>query len=863
MLHLPTAIVDVSERTALRGGIQFTLTEQETVLLQYLARQDRPVSRDELLERVWGYAKGVRTRAVDATVSRLRTKIEDTPKHPACLLSVRGLGYRLVTLTGEPSPPSRDFVGRSTERRRLSDLSMRGGPVQIIGPGGAGKTRLAREFLSGTSGTFVDLTGVTNLVEVPITIARALDVRLAHAETIEQLQQMARMLSREPRVVVLDNLEQFPAEITTLIETLCAGSAAVTVLLTSRLVLSDSWPRIDVGPLDLASAQHLLERTARRHHPHWTPPRRLDSLLDAVDRLPLAIELVSARLPLLGTDAVLATLSRISSANDGRHGSLLATVAWTWSLLEPVDQRCLAWWSVFKGPMSIEALDGVRPDPEIPASNTVERLDRACLLDTRQGIRPWVGVREYAALHLDQLGERAAAEQAHARWFVDRVAEEPTADWIAAHQEDLRAAAGRERSRTPTHACRLLLALLSIDHRLSADDLADLVCTTLEVADAAGLDELSLEGRIAAVECTSRSFDLALIEQHLTQAERLLGSETSPILRSRYHAARGTLLRRQGEFDDALAAFHQARRLIEGHVEHRRLAVLEHDIGATHRRAGRPGRARHHLMSGASSDPDGYTAALCFQALAAIARIRDPEQAVDYGERAVAAGRRAGDPYALGGALTNHGNVHYTLGHLDRAEELHREAVDILSSSGFEVTLSYALGNLGSTLDALGRHTDAELQLHRAASVASDAGIPHVGAFWTLRLAFIAQRRGWLELADEQYSAAIRTLDAHNLRPQNLHGKSMHATLVAERGQLQRARELLLSASDLQEGVQEDQVTYGIAKAVVDLLAGESPEGCAQRVASHLEVARSTPTLNDLAVLWDRVLAVRAPSSRR
>ena len=55
------------------------------------------LSRDVLLERVWGYEYVGDTRLVDAHIRRLRTKIEDDPADPVLLLTVRGLGYRLVT----------------------------------------------------------------------------------------------------------------------------------------------------------------------------------------------------------------------------------------------------------------------------------------------------------------------------------------------------------------------------------------------------------------------------------------------------------------------------------------------------------------------------------------------------------------------------------------------------------------------------------------------------------------------------------------------------------------------------------------------------------------------------------------------
>ena len=79
------------------GDIVFTRREMD--LLQYLARQpDRPVAREELLARVWGYANHmeIETRTVDIHVAKLRRKIETDSSSPETLITVRGAGYRLM-----------------------------------------------------------------------------------------------------------------------------------------------------------------------------------------------------------------------------------------------------------------------------------------------------------------------------------------------------------------------------------------------------------------------------------------------------------------------------------------------------------------------------------------------------------------------------------------------------------------------------------------------------------------------------------------------------------------------------------------------------------------------------------------------
>ena len=74
-------------------------TRREIDMLQYLKQHnDRPVSREELLAEVWGYAKAshIETRTVDIHMAKLRRKIEPNPAEPQFLVTIRGEGYKLL-----------------------------------------------------------------------------------------------------------------------------------------------------------------------------------------------------------------------------------------------------------------------------------------------------------------------------------------------------------------------------------------------------------------------------------------------------------------------------------------------------------------------------------------------------------------------------------------------------------------------------------------------------------------------------------------------------------------------------------------------------------------------------------------------
>jgi len=99
LLRLGELTIDTGELTGRRGEERVQFTRRELEILLYLAANAaRVVSREELLNKVWGYARGcgIETRTVDIHVAKLRRKIEPNPAEPSHLVTVRGVGYRLL-----------------------------------------------------------------------------------------------------------------------------------------------------------------------------------------------------------------------------------------------------------------------------------------------------------------------------------------------------------------------------------------------------------------------------------------------------------------------------------------------------------------------------------------------------------------------------------------------------------------------------------------------------------------------------------------------------------------------------------------------------------------------------------------------
>jgi two-component system response regulator MtrA len=96
-LRLGTLVVDTAGRTVARDGTDVPLTRTEFDLLAELVRHAGQVlSRDVLLDRVWGYDYLGDSRLVDVAIQRLRAKIEADPANPELIQTVRGAGYKAV-----------------------------------------------------------------------------------------------------------------------------------------------------------------------------------------------------------------------------------------------------------------------------------------------------------------------------------------------------------------------------------------------------------------------------------------------------------------------------------------------------------------------------------------------------------------------------------------------------------------------------------------------------------------------------------------------------------------------------------------------------------------------------------------------
>ncbi|MBP2581713.1 putative ATPase/DNA-binding SARP family transcriptional activator [Streptomyces sp. PvR006] len=344
------------------------------------------------------------------------------------------------------------FVGRDEEiaalRSDLEDARL----VTLLGPGGAGKTRLSQEAAERAAEAWPDgvwvaeLAPVTDPEAVPEAVlaavgARETVLRGAGAEELragnDPLSRLVEHCAGRRMLVLLDNCEHVVAAAARLAETLLARCPGLRVLATSREPLGVPGELVrPLGPLPTGMALRLLDERGAAARPGFTvteDPGAAEEICRRLDGLPLAIELAAARLRMLTPRQIADRLDdRFRLLTSGartvlpRQQTLRAVVDWSWDLLDEVERAVLRRLAVFTGGCDLAAAEAVCTD-----DGTGEGLDVLDLLgalvdkslvvagpgDEGMRFRLLETVAEYAGERLDEAGERAAVERRHLTYY--------------------------------------------------------------------------------------------------------------------------------------------------------------------------------------------------------------------------------------------------------------------------------------------------------------------------------------------------------------------------------------------------------------------------------------------------------------
>jgi predicted ATPase/DNA-binding SARP family transcriptional activator len=355
---------------------------------------------------------------------------------------------------GSGPPPGRrglraqltSFVGRGEElgqvARHLSEARL----LTLIGPGGAGKTRLATEAAERGDGDvcLVQLAPVTG-DDVPKAVLEALDIRdgllsLPERRTADPAARLVSALAGRDLLLILDNCEHVVAGAAELADLLLAACPDLRVLATSREALGITGERImPVGPLALPPsgapdplgypAVRLFADRAEAVRPGFAVDEgnaaQVVGICRALDGLPLAIELAAARLRSLTVADVAARLddrfrllTRGSRTALPRHQTLRAVVAWSWDLLDEDEQRLARRLTVFANGATPRAAERVCGLPE----EVLFALAEKSLVEAVGGrYRMLETIRAFCAERLAEAGESEALREAHAAYYLDLV----------------------------------------------------------------------------------------------------------------------------------------------------------------------------------------------------------------------------------------------------------------------------------------------------------------------------------------------------------------------------------------------------------------------------------------------------------
>ena len=342
------------------------------------------------------------------------------------------------------------FFGRERELEELVPLLTSPGQrlVTLTGPGGSGKTRLAKEVARrvtaefGGAVWFVPLADLRDAKLVPGAIADA--VWLQRTPEVEPLDQLALALGELHPLLVLDNLEQFGADAGPLVLSVLDRVRSATCLATSRrtldlpgerlyLVAPLPTPPVEGAPQELSTCPsvRLLVDRAQEAKPDFQLTAgnagAIATLVRRLEGIPLAIELAAARSQAFSPGQMLAHLDRrfgflVSrrQVRESRHRTLRAAIEWSCDLLEPEPRGFFYGLAVFRGGWTLEAAEAVCRQPK--ALEYLEQLREASLIQAEQtDLGPRFGMldtlREFG---LAQLGEAelAALRQGHGAYFL-------------------------------------------------------------------------------------------------------------------------------------------------------------------------------------------------------------------------------------------------------------------------------------------------------------------------------------------------------------------------------------------------------------------------------------------------------------
>jgi predicted ATPase len=699
------------------------------------------------------------------------------------------------------------FVGREAERAQIEQL-LKEEPtcrlVMLVGPGGIGKTRLARQIADEVAGTFlhgmafVSLAPVSSVEFLLPTMARALKFAATGEEDLTA--QLVNYLRDKTMLLVLDNLEHL-LESAELLDEILTAAPGVKILGTSqeRLNLRDEW-LFNLGGLEFPehpqeadaiaeiesySAAQLFLQTARRMKPGFIPTAEdrasIAKICQLVDGMPLGVELAATWVRLLTCHEIAQELERGLSILETnlrnvpeRHRSLRAVFDHSWRLLSPEEQRAYRRMAVFRG--------GFQPEAAIAVAGATLPLllslaDRG-LLRRRPGGRynrhPLLW--QYAADKLNSdLAECENVRDRHGAYYADFLRQQTALIFSPQFK------AVMEALETDLDNVREAWRWATIRRHSSAvEQAADAVFFLYETRGwyDEGYETFHSATKVFAPAASDRPTPP---EQAITYG-RLLARE-------------GFFLMRLGRTTEALTTIDHSLHWLEQHERPSEIAQAMAWRSRVYSTLGEFAKARDDLHNSialyqSTTDTDGLAYAFK-DAGAVLATAGDYDEAQQFLLTGLNLVRTKGDPRGTSQILNNLGVVALYQGKLAEARAYWEECLGIYQTLNDVRGISSSLNNLGSVAIEMGAYDEAIPQLERSLELLASIG-HRMGMISTLdSLGAAAAGKKDYALAHKHFREALRlSLEMQSITDA-LEELVSVANVFLREGHLRRAQEVV------------------------------------------------------------------------
>jgi predicted ATPase/DNA-binding SARP family transcriptional activator len=356
--------------------------------------------------------------------------------------------------------PLTSFIGRDNDLARINTLLTTGRLITVLGPGGAGKTRLAleaarrQEYRDGV--WMIDLASVTEPAKVATAVLAGIGLRggaMFEARTlVDELDVLVDELGGRESLLLVDNCEHLVDAVAHLVAALLPRCPGLRVLATSREPLAvDGEALVPLAPLALpdpddgveqargaASVRLFTERAAAVRPGFDVDETTLPDIVRVVcglDGMPLALELAAARLRTLslpdladGLSDRFRLLTTGSRTAPPRHRTLRAVIAWSWELLGEHERTVAERISILPGGVTAASATAVCAGTTVPTADIPDLL--ATLVDrSLLQLAPGAGryrmletIREYGVDRLTDTGEDGAVRDLAAAHLTELMA---------------------------------------------------------------------------------------------------------------------------------------------------------------------------------------------------------------------------------------------------------------------------------------------------------------------------------------------------------------------------------------------------------------------------------------------------------